>query len=75
MSRGKILLAVAAFGVLVILLARGEEPSSRLQVLRDDRWPHSGRIVLTLALVESPRLLPDGVEPPVLSISLRHLGG
>ena len=40
MSRGKFLLAMAAFGVLAILLARGE-----------------------------------AVEPPVLSISLRHLGG
>ena len=147
MSRTKILVAVAALGLLVLLLARGEEPSSRVQVLRDDpmaayappggtlvdtesqnerrsageplpatytrlfqfdsdaaraleharseatapgwkpfgeaaeetfvgskRVP-SGRIVLILALVENPRLLPAGVEPPALSISLRHLGG
>ena len=147
MSRTKILVAVAAVGLVLLLLARGEQPSSRVQVLRDDpmaayappggtlvdtesqnerrsageplpatytrvfqldsdaaraleharsearatgwkpfgeaaretfvgskRGP-SGRIVLILTLVENPRLLPEGVEPPALSISLRHLGG
>ncbi len=146
-TRAKILAAVAVLGVLVILLAQGEEPSLRVQVLRDDRmagyappggtlveaasrnegrllgkpvpatvtrlfrldsdparaleeasaaakatgWEPlgeatgstfvgskripSGRIVLTLALVEDPNLLPEGVEPPALSVALRHLGG
>ena len=34
----------------------------------------SGRIELTLVLVEDSRLLPDGVKPPALSVSLHHLG-
>jgi hypothetical protein len=146
-TRAKILAAVAAGGLLVLLLAQREEPSARLQALRDDRmagyaplggalvdtasrnegrvggdpvpasytrlfrldadaaraledarsaaeaagWEQlgeatattfvgskrvpSGRIALMLSLVEDPRLLPEGVEPPVLSVSLRHLGG
>ena len=148
-TRAKLLAAVAAGGVLVLLLAQREEPSARVQALRDDAmagyappggalvdtasrnegrvggepvpasytrlfrldadadaeraledaraaaeaagWERlgeatattfvgskrvpSGRITLTLALVEDPRLLPEGVEPPVLSVGLRHLGG
>ena len=35
----------------------------------------SGRAVLTLALVEDGNLLPEGVDPPALSVGLRHLGG
>ena len=34
----------------------------------------SGRIALTLVLLANPRLLPDGVDPPALSVSLRRLG-
>jgi hypothetical protein len=148
-TRAKILAAVAVLGVLVILLAQGEEPSSRVQALREDPmaryapsggtlvrtesrnegrslgepvpatytrlfrldadtdaaraleaarsaaraagWERlgeaagetfvgskhvpSGRIALTLVLVEDPNLLPEGVEPPALSVGLRHLGG
>lgn len=145
--RAKILAAVAAGGLLVLLLAQGEEPSARVEALRDDPmagyappggtlvdtesrnegrslgkavpasytrlfrlgpeparaledarsaataagWQQlgeatatmfvgskrvpSGRIALTLSLVEDPDLLPEGVEPPVLSVALRHLGG
>jgi hypothetical protein len=146
-ARAKILAAVAAGGLLVLLLAQGEEPSARVEALRDDPmagyappggtlvdsesrnegrtlgkpvpashtrlfrlgsdparaledaraaataagWQQlgeataatfvgskrvpSGRIALTLALVEDPNRLPEGVEPPVLSVALRHLGG
>jgi hypothetical protein len=146
-ARAKILAAVAAGGLLVLLLAQGEEPSARVEALRDDPmagyappggtlvdtesrnegrslgrpvpasytrlfrlgsdparaleearsaattagWQQlgeatavifvgskrvpSGRIALTLALVEDPNQLPEGVEPPVLSVALRHLGG
>lgn len=35
-TRTKILVAVAALGVLVIFLAGGEEPSAKLQALEDD---------------------------------------
>jgi hypothetical protein len=145
--RAKILAAVAAGGLLVLLLAQGEEPSARVEALRDDPmagyaprggtlvrtesrnesrtlgepvpasytrlfrldadparafedartaataagWQQlgdatalmfvgskrvpSGRIALTLAVVEDPNLIPEGVEPPVLSVGLRHLGG
>ena len=146
-ARAKILAAVAAGGLLVLLLAQGEEPSARVEALRDDPmagyappggtlvdtesrnegrslgkpvpasytrlfrldsdparavedarsaataagWQQlgeataemfvgskrvpSGRLALTLALVEDPNLLSEGVEPPVLSVALRHLGG
>jgi hypothetical protein len=146
-ARAAILAAVAAGGLLVLLLAQGEEPSARVEALRDDPmagyappggtlvdtesrnegrslgkpvpasytrlfrlgsdparaledarsaataagWQQlgeattamfvgskrvpSGRIALTLALVEDRDLLPEGVEPPVLSVALRHLCG
>jgi hypothetical protein len=33
----------------------------------------SGTLELAVTLVENPLLLPDGVEPPALSVSLSHL--
>jgi hypothetical protein len=144
-TRTKILAAAAVLGVLVIVLARGEESSAQLRALEADRmatyvppggtlvdsdsqnegsslgkpvsarltrlfklgagagaggsapaladatatatsagWKlagelgtkrvASGRLELTVVLVEDARLLPDGVQPPALSVSLRHLG-
>ncbi len=34
----------------------------------------SGRIELAVTLIEDALLLPDEIEPPALSVSLRHLG-
>ncbi len=148
-TRTKILAAAAALGVLVIVLARGEEPSAQLRALEADRmaayvppggtlvdtdsqnegtslgkpvsarytrmfeiaagtgepaldharaaataagwvvhppsraFPNvfvadktvpSGRVELGVALFLDSRLLPDGVTPPTLQVSLRHLG-
>ena len=140
-TRTKIFAAAAALGVLVIVLARSEEPSAQLRALEADRmatyvppggtlvdadsqnegfslgkpgsarltrlfklsagssapaladarstataagWKladelgakrvASGRLELVVVLVEDARLLPDGVQPPALSVSLRHLG-
>jgi hypothetical protein len=47
-------------------------PTGRGFVARKRRT--GGRGELTVALVENPRLLPKGAQPPALSVSLRHLG-
>lgn len=48
-TRTKILAAVAALAVLVVLLSRGEEPSARLEALKDDPMatyvPEGGTLV------------------------------
>jgi hypothetical protein len=144
-TRTKILAAVAALAVLVIVLGRGGEPSPEQQVLEDDpmasyaprggtlvdtdtrsagtslgkpveatytrlfelsdsassqtledaqtaataagwtvtetaergflaeRSVPSGRLELAVTLVQDSVLLPDGIEPPALSVSLGHL--
>ena len=146
-TRTAILAAVAALAVLVVVLSRGEEPSARLQALKEDlmaayappggrlvdtearnegtalgrpvqarltrlfalpaakgpaaladareaaaaagwtangaadaapfiagkRLP-SGRVELTVSVLEDARLLPRDVAPPALLVSLRHLG-
>jgi hypothetical protein len=144
-TRTKILAAVAALGLLVIVLARGGgEPSAQRQALEHDpmasyvapggtlvdtdsrnegtslgkqveasytrlfqlresaqaldraraaateagwtvgettergflaeRRVASGRLELAVTLIEDAQLLPDDLEPPALSVSLRHLG-
>ena len=143
-TRTKILAAVAALALLVIVLARGGEPSPQRQALEDDPMASyvppggtlvnttsenegtsagvytdatftrefqlpsgrgneavrdaraaakaagwvvgtsgakvfdaskrvaSGRVVLHVALLENPHLLPKGTKPPVLIVLLRH---
>ena len=144
-TRTKILAAVAALGLLVIVLSRGEEePSAQRRALEDDpmtsyvppggtlvdtdsrnegtslgkpveasitrlfqlrasaqaldharaaatdagwkvaqttdrgflakRRAASGRLELAVTLIEDALLLPDDLEPPALTVSLRHLG-
>ncbi len=148
-TRTAILVAAAALGVLVLALARGEEPSAQLQALKADpmatyappggtlvqtrsqnegsslgkpvsarytrmfqigagtgeraleraakaaadagwavgprstafpdvvgadRSVPSGRIQLHVSVFRDSRILPDGVRPPALQVSLRHLG-
>jgi hypothetical protein len=143
-TRTKILAAVAALALLVIVLSRGEEPSAQRRALEDDpmasyvppggtlvdtdsrnegtslgkpveasttrlfqlrasaqaldhvrdaatdagwtvaqttdrgflaeRRAASGRLELAVTLIEDALLLPDDLEPPALTVSLRHLG-
>ena len=39
-----------------------------------ERRVASGRLELAVTLIEDAQLLPDDLEPPALSVSLRHLG-